>query len=544
VTGPAVALTVGPSDWSSAMPAPVRSPLYLLVIVATAPACPARVAVLPDGVPAPPDTGDPADTASPDMPPPGMADGTLAIDPASTAQVIEGFGGANAWSSLPSDPAARARVVDLLFSKSRGAGLSMLRNRIPFREQSGNGSTIPDYNDHFLTYASGQNYQYVTNPDGTKTFSLDWNNWDLAGTRALIAAVGALGDDGGLAVVFSSPWTPPNNATTGWKIGVPDPINYPQIGGTLDPAHYADYADLLADYANQFAGKMGVPLAALSIQNEPDWKADYESCAWTAAQVHDFLAVMKAELAKKGSPGGLRILAPEDADFEETLVLPSLADPDTADLVGVVAVHQYDYAETNFAAKPLPTVASHGKPLWMTEVSQNTANDATIVDGLYWARMIHTDLTLAQVNAFSYWWLWSSSSSKQALVGVDGATVTENKRLFTLGQYSRFVRPGWLRLAVATAPAAGVLSSAFRDAGGTMLAVVLINPGTEARTIDLPLAAGSYGALSAWRTSATESLAEVGAVSVHATVARVALPAQSVTTVYGAVSPAPWTAVR
>jgi O-glycosyl hydrolase len=517
------------------MPTLVRSQWYTFVILAAAAGCPAPVPLVSDGV-APPDGVPPPGDVSQPPPLTGMADGTLAIDPAMAAQVIDGFGGANAWSALPSDPTARARVVDLLFSRSKGAGLSILRNRIPFREQSGNGGSIPDYNDRFLTYTSTGDYQSVVNPDGSKTFSLDWTNWDLGNTRALLSEIAARGDDAGLAMMFSTPWTPPNNATTNWKIDVPDPVNYPQIGGSLDPAHYADYADVLADYANGFADHMGVPLAAISIQNEPDWKADYESCAWTAAQVHDFLAVMKVELANKPIPPGVRILAPEGTNFDEALVRPSLDDPATADVVGVVGVHQYDYSDANFAAKLLPTVESHRKPLWMTEVSQGSANDSSITDGIYWARMIHTDLTLAQVNAFNYWWLWAASASKAALLGVDGSTVTENKRLFALGQYSRFVRPGWIRIAAATAPAAGILSSAFRDPDGKTLAVVLINTGTEARTVDLQLAAGGYGALAAWRTSATESLAEVGAVSVDATVARVAVPAQSVTTIYGAIS--------
>jgi O-glycosyl hydrolase len=502
----------------------------MLACLAATAGCPPAIPILDDAAAAP---------SPPDQPPPivGQADGALAVDLANTAQVIDGFGGANAWQSLPSDATARARIVDLLFSRSRGAGLSILRNRIPFREQSGDGGAIPDYNDHFLTYVDGQNYQYTVNPDGSKTFALDWDNWDLGNTRDLISMIQAMGEDAGLAMMLSTPWTPPNNSTTNWKLDVPDAVNYPQVGGTLDPAHYADYADVLADYALGFADHMGMPLAAISIQNEPDFKADYESCSWTAGQVHDFLAVLKLELASKATPPGLRILAPEDSNFEESLVVPSLDDPNTASVVGVVGVHQYDYAEANFAAKPLPTVESHAKPLWMTEVSQGAANDSSITDGLYWAQMIHTDLTLAQVNAFNYWWLWASSSSKSALIGLDGATVTENKRLFTLGQFSRFVRPGWLRIAVATSPVAGVSSSAFRDPVGGQLAVVLINAGTIDKTIDLALAAGAYGTLGAWRTSATEDLAPVDAVTVEASRARVQLAGQSVTTVYGSISP-------
>jgi len=45
-------------------------------------------------------------------------------------------------------------------------------------------------------------------------------------------------------------------------------INYntPEVGGTLDPAHYADYADVLADYVLGYKAKMGVDLTVLSLQ--------------------------------------------------------------------------------------------------------------------------------------------------------------------------------------------------------------------------------------------------------------------------------------
>jgi hypothetical protein len=83
----------------------------------------------------------------------------------------------------------------------------------------------------------------------------------------------------------------------------------------------------------------------------------------------------------------------------------------------------------------------------------------------------------------------------------------------------------------------GVLTSAFRDPAGATIAVVLINTNPGAKQIDLQLAAGTYGALGAWRTSATESLADAGAVASKGDLARVELPGLSVTTVYGSFAP-------
>jgi glucuronoarabinoxylan endo-1,4-beta-xylanase len=489
--------------------------------------CPSHVAAIGDGA---------AIDARVDGPPiSGNADGIVSIDTTITTQTIDGFGGANAWQTLP---VAGGHVVELLFSLTKGAGLSILRNRIPFREQSGNGGSIPDLNDHFIAYVNGENYQYTANPDGTKTFVLNWDNWDLTDTRQLIGAIGALGADADLETVFSTPWTPPNNSTTNWKVNVADAANYPQIGGSLAPSHYADYADVLADYANGFASNMGAPLAAVSIQNEPDYAADYESCAWSAANIHDFLGVMKGELGKKGIPAGLRVIAPEDDSFEETLVVPTLQDANTADVVGIVGVHQYNFSEPNFGARILPTVQSAGKPLWITEVSQGAANDSSIVDGMYWANMMHTDLAVDGVSSFSYWWLWADASTKAGLISIDGNTVIDNKRLYTFGQFSRFIRPGWRHVAADLEPVTDVLTSAYRDPMSSKIAIVLLNNSDAAKTIDLRLATGTYGAVTAWRTSDTENIAEVDdAITVSGALVRVALPPQSVTTVSGSIGP-------
>ena len=492
------------------------------------------------------DAGGAADSgASNDAGPSVLASST--VDWGDEKQEIDGFGGSNAWSTLPSGSTGDT-IVKLLFSTSQGAGLSMIRNRIPFRE-------APQYSDKFVMYAgsdgnptttgtsnngnSGDYYSYVSN-DGSKTFSLNWSSWDLSNTRKLYEKVGSLGSDAEVRTVFSTPWTPPNNSVSNWKKGVSDVVNHPEIGGTLDPNHYADYADLLADYALGFEGQMGISLGAVSIQNEPNWVPDsYEGCRWTASNIHDFLAVLKQEFAKKNVPSSIKVMAPEDANFKEDLIASTLDDSAISDVVGIVAVHQY-----GSGARMLPTTKASGKKLWQTEVSNGGSNDPSINDGLTWAKLIHADLALAEVNAFCYWWLWKSDSagaspSGSALVNIatDG-TLTQNKRLFTLGQFSRFVRPGWHRIGATEKPLNQVYQTAFRDVSANRIAVVLINDSSEEAGLSLQLYnARSFGGLAAYRTSASESLADVGPVDVDGAQCRVILPGRSVTTLYGSVNP-------
>lgn len=451
-----------------------------------------------------------------------------------TKQLIDGFGVSNAWLSAPSN---KATVYDALFSMTKGAGLSILRNRIPFREN-------PSVDDKFINKDSNGNYTFTANADGSKTFSLNWSNWDLNNTATLISDIKAAGPDYQVTKFLSTPWTPPNNGVSKWKLpSSGKSLNYdsaPEVGGYLDPNHYADYADVLADYALGYRSKMGVDLTALSLQNEPNFQCNYESADWSAEQFHAFIGVLETEFRRKDvftKLPGLQIMAPEYQGVEEDLVLPTLADTNTAGLLGIVGVHQYEFGTANvssYSAPLLNTSIEAGKRVWMTEWSSaEWASSTAIDDGLILARLVHLDMTAASMSAFLYWWSWGDGNG--ALVVVSGSTVTVPKRLYALGQFSRFVRPGWYRVDTTASPASNVYLSAFKDAAGAQVAIIAINAGTGSASLPLRIDAGKFGTLTQYRTSATENIANVGTIGGGATVT-VSLPGSSVTTLVGPVT--------
>jgi O-glycosyl hydrolase len=452
-------------------------------------------------------------------------------------QVIDGFGVSNAWLYPPS-ASVKAAVYDALFSISKGAGLSILRNRIPFREN-------PTNDDKFINKNADGTYQSTTAADGSKTFSLNWFNWDLTNTSGLINDIKAQGADYQVTKFMSTAWTPPNNSVSKWKVSDSyKTMDYskPEVGGTLDPSHYADYADVLADYALGYQAKFGVDLTVLSLQNEPNFQCTYESADWTAAQFHDFFVTLKAEFTKKGvftRFPNLKIMAPEFQNVKEDLILPTLSDSTTADLLGVVGAHQYEFTKSNATSYTPPLLTQSlaaGKPIWMTEFSTAAwAQDTSMTDGLLVARLVHMDLVVAQMSAFLYWWAWTGStgSSNGCLALVNG---TQPKRLYTIGQYSRFIRPDWIRVDAVANPASNVYLSAFKNPAGDQIAVVAINTGTSQVPLALTIDTGRFGALTTYRTSVSENIANVGSVTAGATV-NVTLAASSVTTFVGPVGP-------
>jgi len=485
----------------------------------------------------------------------------LKINYSEQHQEIDGFGGSNAWTRPPRDYETALQLAKLLYSRTEGMGFTILRNRLPFRERLA-GDDSPSLNDGFVVLKSDGSYDYTVNSDGTKTFNLNWNSWDISSTRSLIEYILSLGEDGPEnLVVMSSPWTPPNNRVTRWKenvTGVNQNLNYtmdwskPDIWGRLRRDVYNDYADLLADYAKNFESKMGWPLAILSIQNEPNYKVSYESAYWNGNDIRDFLKTIGQRFPMKGvalGSGGLGIMAPEFENFNvniNNMIKPMLDDPESERVLTHIALHQYNGSSDTSpraGSRSFPEITASGKRFWQTEVSGSGSQIPAgigIDNALYYARMIHYDMTLAQTNAFLYWWLWMNEGNNEYFPGsliqvLDGDTIVTSQRLYAMGQYSRFIRPGWVRIECDPAPTTGVYVSAYRNPQTNEIALVMINERITPSPISLDMSGAEFDRLDIWRTSAEEKLKPVGRQRTSRSSANVTLQPRSVTTFYGTV---------
>ena len=85
------------------------------------------------------------------------------------------------------------------------------------------------------------------------------------------------------------------------------------------------------------------------------------------------------------------------------------------------------------------------------EISGN-GRDLGIDPALYLARVIHNDLTIANASAWHWWLAISPYNYKDGLVYIDkqkeDGLFYESKMLWALGNYSRFIRPGYQRIAL------------------------------------------------------------------------------------------------
>ncbi|MDR2965710.1 MAG: hypothetical protein LBU88_08035 [Treponema sp.] len=490
----------------------------------------------------------------------GEPDGSMSIKYNELRQEIDGFGGSDAWARLPENPHVAAELARLLYSKKDGMGFTILRTRIPFRERL-QGDDNPGYNDGFVVRNSDNTYRYTVNEDGTKTFTLNWNGWDMANSKKLIDLIKSLGDDGPENLtVFSTPWTPPNNRVTRWKenvTGVSSKLDYeidwskPDIWGRLRRDKYNDYADLLADFVLNFESNMGAPLNILSIQNEPNYKVEYESAYWSGEDLRDFIKTIAVRFPMKNIElDSLGIMAPEFENFDidfNAMIKPMLDDPISENILTHIALHQYNSgydSSVRAGSKEFPGIIASGKKFWQTEVSGSGPHLPTgngIDNAMHYARMIHFNMTLAETNAFLFWWLWQVNPQNQLFPGsllmTDHSRLVDSLRLYAMGQYSRFIRPGWHRIEAAASPIRGraVYSSAYRSPSTGEVAVVIINDTIGDYTISLDLEGADFSRLDIWRTSAEEKLKSAGRQRVSGNKANVKIAPKSITTFYGRV---------
>jgi O-glycosyl hydrolase len=165
---------------------------------------------------------------------------------------------------------------------------------------------------------------------------------------------------------------------------------------------------------------------------------------------------------------------------------------------------------------------------------QTAAADPGIKSGLRVAKLIHDALTIASVNAWHYWWVYPSSVAGNGALW-DKTTGQPTKRLYVLGNFSKFVRPGFLRVGTAAgaAPPAGVLLTAYRHPTDGTLVITAINANVAPTDLSIFVTGASPCALTPWITSQSDDLAPHAALPLTGSRLAITLDAQSVTTFVG-----------
>ncbi|MFD2864114.1 glycoside hydrolase [Mucilaginibacter antarcticus] len=445
---------------------------------------------------------------------------TVTIDAKQTAQTIANFGASGCWFSegigkyWPLEK--REKMAELLFSKKlladgtpKGIGLSAWRFNIGGgTAEQGDQSGIVDFR---------KRVECFLNPDGT----YDWSK--QAGYQWFVRKAKDYGVEN--LIAFSN--TPPVQFTQN-GLGYKTDKDYK---ANLKADKYEAYADFLIEVVKHF-DKEGLHFNYLSPVNEPQWdwsnkpgQASQEGSPWSNADIYKVMNNVDASLTKKKL--STQILAPEAGQLNFLYSGNNHASKQIQELFAgdgkyslnklthlprVVAGHSYftDHGDRNIIdTRQLvaDTAAKYKVDYWQSEYSmlgdgykEGTKGRRSQIDcALFLAKIINQDLTVGNAAAWQLWNVWEPGSAewdtryyvialKPNANHTDGEfTVTKN--LWTLGNYSHFIRPGMTRVLTtrndalsATQVAQDVMVSAFT--GGTdKLVMVVINYTQQSRII-------------------------------------------------------------
>ena len=482
-------------------------------------------------------------------------DRKITIKPDVRHQTIEYFGAADAWSGnfvgKYWDENSKKKIADYLFSQESdasgnptGIGLTMWRVNLGAGTLEQPDADIWPYNRRAESYKTVDGKGY------------DWGK--CSGNEYFMQAAKERGCNN--FILFSN--SPLVQHTLNGK------------GYSSDQGHanirtdcYDDYADYLVDVTEHLMDK-GYNIPYISPINEPqvNWVTiKQEGSPWRNSEIFQMTKALDNSLCRSskfddvrilvGETAMLRVLYQQDAKVCErfggdTLDTPHCQLQRFFDKTSPFYIGDLRHMDMEFTAHPyhdhrtserlrevhklageeaakygldyhssewclLPSNKSYGG---ITE-DWIPGNHADIQSALMMARLIHSDFVDANSVSWCYW-KGMELRGDHALVALHakdgdihkGGYVTPNKTLWVLGNYSSFVRPGYVRVDLDGADDLDTLAAtAFLSADATRLVVVFVNSSFEdiSAEVALPKAwKNRIASVTSYRTDARHDLAK------------------------------------
>ncbi|MHA4896646.1 glycoside hydrolase [Pedobacter sp. PWIIR3] len=477
----------------------------------------------------------------------------LTVDLNKTFQIINNFGASDAWACQfvghwPDEK--KNKIADLLFSNDnladgspKGIGLSMWRFNI------GAGSAEQEK-------ASGirdewRRAESFLNGDGTY-------NWDKqSGQIWFLKAAKARKVSQFLAFTNS----PPVQFTTNGKAFA----NNGRVN--IAANRYNDFAVFLSNVISGVEKITNIKFNYLSPINEPQWEwsdGGQEGAPFSNAEIAGVTKAINQVLVSKksdtkiiiGEAGSVEYLFRDGDKPGKGSQINDFFKPGAPNYLGnlpavahTITAHSYfTTSPASLSIRARKAIAGEiskipGLNYWQSEYCilgdnageiKGSGRDLGIDAALYLASVIHTDLTVANASAWQWWTALSPYNYKDGLIYLDKNKTDGNfypsKMFWALGNYSRFIKPGAIRVDVKSAEASPlktpIHTSAFRN--GKTISLVLVNSNFEDITVNINSADGKIKFLSSNTTSATEDLKMAKITS-----GKILLPQRSIVTLTG-----------
>jgi len=319
-------------------------------------------------------------------------------------------------------------------------------------------------------------------------------------------------------------------------------------------SNYQNYVNHLNSFAEYMKNK-GLPLYAISISNEPDWCSEW--ACWSADEIYNFTKGYADQMRKHGT----KVISTESFAYAKNLYNKVLNDPEALKNWDILGAHFYaSGADSQDDFFQYPLADQKNVERWMTEHYTESNNSGNLwrsiaitgdqdvqahldtVRAMDVAYEIYRALAIGNFNQYTWWYIKRSyglimGDNVSSIPASEVGKIT--KRGYLLSQYSRFVRPGFVRVGATNNPEANVYVSAFKNADSVV--VVLVNRDWgKTKTIDISIPGVIDGAtFTKYVTSETKNVKNEGEVTVSDGKVSVTMDKESVMTLAAPVTFAP-----
>ncbi len=310
--------------------------------------------------------------------------------------------------------------------------------------------------------------------------------------------------------------------------------------GSCLSASYSTYAAYIVGVVQNLQSN-GVPVAALDVQNEPNEVGGnttppngFGSCIWTGATLDAFVKVLGPALSSAGLSPKVMLGSAFSYANSENYFGPCVSDPSCDQYVSIVSGHGYGYPDT-----PVLYTAS-GKHFWLSETGDgSTPFDPNMDSAVTMAQNIAAFLSIAQVSTYEWWELAYPNTGNCANCSLVDQNFNTTKRYYAFGNFSLFVRPGWVEIGATYQPQSGVQVTAFENESTGAFAIVVVNGNGGSVSQQFTLTGLSASSVTPYVTDPNNNLAPQTAITITSNAFTATLTATSVTTFVGGGHPTP-----
>ncbi|MBJ6362662.1 carbohydrate-binding protein [Paenibacillus sp. MAHUQ-46] len=386
---------------------------------------------------------------------------TITLDPDKKYQSMLGIGTSmeesTVYNLVKMSEEKQQEVLHKLFDPVDGAGMSLVRLTIGTSD-----------------FTAQKFYSYNDLPPGEtdvelKKFSIQ-KDIDF-GIIPTVKKMQAINPD---LKFFASPWSPP-----GWT---------KTTGSMVRGQIIEEYLPVVAKYYVKFLeayAEHGIYFEAMTLQNEPLLEIDYPSTRMSWQQTARLAKLMRAELDKHSNEKIKQVkLWMFDHNPGDTMAFPALILRDNVegayDAVDGTAFHDYG-GELSMMSQLHDMFPEKNAYLTERAVWGTTGADRIVQYFRNWARSYNTWVTMLDSDINKHQWVGIPDPTPIVQDSSDRDNYWLLPEYYLFGQFSKFVKPGYVRIDSNYGSANTVTNVAFESPDGTEIVVVAVNRTDEAQ---------------------------------------------------------------